>query len=241
MVSLFKREVPEVDDGTVRLLGVSRDPGKRAKVAVYSKDRDVDPVGACVGVRGSRIHNIVQELKGERIDIVLWSPEVATYAANALSPARISRITVDEEEKKLEVVVPDDQLTLAIGRKGQNVKLASKLLGWKIDIFTESRYGDSSLERQGLEQAASVVGVSMDALFHAGFKSIAQLSEASDEELLQIDGLDEDKLSDLRAALNLLGSTFADREAAGARETAEGEEPAAVREEHAAGDGASEE
>jgi transcription termination/antitermination protein NusA len=222
MISLFKREVPEVDDGTVRILGVARDPGKRAKVAVYSRDRDVDPVGACVGVRGSRIHNIVQELKGERIDIVLWSPEVATYAANALSPARVSRITVDEEEKKLEVVVPDDQLTLAIGRKGQNVKLASKLLGWKIDIFTESRYGDSSLERQGLEQAASVVGLSMDAFFHAGFRSIAQLSEASDEELLQVEGLGPEKFSDLRAALNLLGSTYADRQAS-AQQDAEAE------------------
>ncbi|MFP4071079.1 MAG: transcription termination factor NusA [Desulfovibrionales bacterium] len=207
MKSLFKREVPEVDDGTVRILGVSRDPGKRAKVAVHSKDRDVDPVGACVGVRGSRIHNIVQELKGERIDIVLWSPEVATYAANALSPARVSRITVDEEENKLEVVVPDDQLTLAIGRKGQNVKLASKLLGWKIDIFTESRYGDSNLERHTLEQAANVVGISVDAFYQADYKNIAQLSQASDEELRKVEGLTDDKITDLRVTLNLLGSS----------------------------------
>src|SRR5690606_1049921 len=149
---LFKREVPEVDDGTVVIMNVARDPGSRAKAAVMSRDRDVDPVGACVGIRGSRIQNIVQELRGERIDIVVWSPDVATYARNALSPALISRIIVDEDENMLEVVVPDDQLTNAIGRKGQNVKLASKLLGWKIDIFTESRYNEANAIGQGLEQ-----------------------------------------------------------------------------------------
>lgn len=123
--ALFRREVPEVDDGTVQIMGVARDPGSRAKVAVLSRERDVDPVGACVGVRGSRIQNIVQELHGERIDIVVWSPEISTYARNALAPAVISRIVVDEAENLLEVTVPDDQLTSAIGRKGQNVKLAA--------------------------------------------------------------------------------------------------------------------
>ncbi|MDL2210945.1 transcription termination factor NusA, partial [Desulfovibrio sp. OttesenSCG-928-O18] len=142
MAALFRREVPEVDDGTVQIMGVARDPGSRAKVAVLSRDRDVDPVGACVGIRGSRIQNIVQELRGERIDIVVWSQDIATYARNALSPATITRIVVDEEENLLEVIVPDDQLTNAIGRKGQNVKLVAKLLGWKIDIFTESRYNE---------------------------------------------------------------------------------------------------
>ncbi|MGE4506464.1 MAG: transcription termination factor NusA, partial [Desulfovibrionaceae bacterium] len=131
MVSLFHREVPEVSDGTVKIMGVARDPGLRAKVAVQSRDRDVDPVGACVGIRGSRIQNIVQELRGERIDIVVWNPDIVMYAKNALSPAVISRISENAEDQILEVVVPDDQLTLAIGRKGQNVKLASKLLGWK--------------------------------------------------------------------------------------------------------------
>lgn len=232
MAALFKREVPEVDDGTVKILGVARDVGKRAKVAVYSKDRDVDPVGACVGVRGSRIHNIVQELKGERIDIVVWSPEIAAYAANALSPAKVTRITVDEEENKLEVIVPDDQLTLAIGKKGQNVKLAARLLGWKIDIFTEGRYGDSLLDRQALEQAASVVGMGVESFLHAGFSSIEQLSQATDEGIMAIDGMEPNKLSDLRAALNFLSSTVS-RENPPAEEQNQNdisEEPSAVKE-----------
>ncbi|MDY7000265.1 MAG: transcription termination factor NusA [Thermodesulfobacteriota bacterium] len=204
MASLFKREVPEVDDGTVTILGVARDPGSRAKVAVVSRDRDVDPVGACVGIRGSRIQNIVQELKGERIDIVVWSPDVATYAVNALSPAKVTRITVDEDEKTLEVVVPDSQLTLAIGRKGQNVKLAAKLLDWKIDIFTESRYGEMYAERQGMDQLASVAEIPMENFIAAGFDTVEKLSLASDEELMGIDAITAEKISDLRAAINLL-------------------------------------
>jgi len=205
MVALFKREVPEVADNTVRLLGVARDPGSRAKVAVMSTDRDVDPVGACVGIRGSRIQNVVQELRGERIDIVVWSPDVATYAANALSPARVSRITVDDDEKTLEVVVPDSQLTLAIGRKGQNVKLAAKLLGWKIDIFTESRFGEMHAELRGLEQLASVAEIPVENFLGSGFESLAKIAEASNEDLMAaIDGLTPSKVSDLRAALNLL-------------------------------------
>jgi N utilization substance protein A len=205
MVALFKREVPEVSDNTVRLLGVARDPGSRAKVAVMSTDRDVDPVGACVGIRGSRIQNVVQELRGERIDIVVWSPDVATYAANALSPARVSRITVDDEEKTLEVVVPDSQLTLAIGRKGQNVKLAAKLLGWKIDIFTESRFGEMHAELRGLEQLASVAEIPVENFLGSGFESLTKISEASNEDLMAaIDGLTPSKVADLRVALNLL-------------------------------------
>ncbi len=205
MTSLFKREVPEVGDGTVKIMGVSRDPGLRAKVAVYSRERDVDPVGACVGVRGSRIQNIVQELRGERIDIVVWSPDIAVFAQNALSPARITRITVDEEEKILEVVVPDDQLTPAIGRKGQNVKLAAKLLGWKIDVLTESRYGEINAGREVLEQLASVAEINADYFVDAGFSSIDHIIQASDEELLAIKDMTESKLGNMRLAMNLLG------------------------------------
>ncbi len=204
MACLFKREVPEVSDGTVRILGVSRDPGSRAKVAVSSKDRDVDPVGACVGIRGSRIQNIVQELHGERIDIVVWHPEIATFAANALSPARVTRIMVDEDEKTLEVVVPDDQLTLAIGRKGQNVKLAAKLLGWKIDIFTDSRYSELNVARKGFEQLASVAEMNMENFLAAGFESVAMLEEATDEELDRIEGMTPLKREHLRSAIRLL-------------------------------------
>lgn len=204
MIELFKREVPEVADGTVKIMGVARDPGLRAKVAVMSRDRDVDPVGACVGIRGSRIQNVVQELKGERIDIVVWSPDIAMYAQHALSPAMISRITVDEEDEALEVVCPDDQLTLAIGRKGQNVKLAAKLLGWKIDIFTESRYGELNAARKGMDQIASVAEVSMENFFNAGFESIDSIALASDEELLSIKGMTESKIADVRLAVNML-------------------------------------
>jgi N utilization substance protein A len=186
-------------------MGVARDPGLRAKVAVNSRDRDVDPVGACVGIRGSRIQNVVQELRGERIDIVVWSPDIVMYARNALSPATISRITVDDEDEVLEVVVPDDQLTLAIGRKGQNVKLASRLLGWKIDIFTESRYGELNAARKGLDQLASVAEVSVEAFLAAGFETTEGLALATDEEMLTVNGMDESRIADLRAAINMLG------------------------------------
>lgn len=202
--ALFRREVPEVDDGTVQIMGVARDPGSRAKVAVLSRERDVDPVGACVGVRGSRIQNIVQELHGERIDIVVWSADIATYARNALAPALISRIVVDETENLLEVTVPDDQLTSAIGRKGQNVKLAAKLLGWKIDIFTETRYNEANAIGRGIEQVASVAEISVDALVSAGFNTLERLQEASDAELAERLNLSDSRISDLRAAIHFL-------------------------------------
>ncbi|WP_419780605.1 transcription termination factor NusA [Maridesulfovibrio sp.] len=205
MTSLFKREVPEVDDATVKIMGVARDPGLRAKVAVNSLDRDVDPVGACVGIRGSRIQNIVQELRGERIDIVVWSQDIAKYAQNALSPAVITRIAVDEEEKILEVVVPDDQLTVAIGRKGQNVKLASRLLGWKIDVFTESRYGEMNAASKGMDQVASVAEIPVDNFISAGFETVSQVANASEEILMSISGMTPSKVSDIKSAIMLLG------------------------------------
>ncbi|MBR6674286.1 MAG: transcription termination factor NusA, partial [Mailhella sp.] len=202
MAALFRREVPEVDDGAVQIMGVARDPGSRAKVAVLSRERDIDPVGACVGVRGSRIQNIVQELHGERIDIVVWSPDIATYARNALAPAVVSRITVDEASNLLEVTVPDDQLTNAIGRKGQNVKLAARLLGWKVDIFTETRYNEANAIGHGLEQVASVAEIAVDRLMDAGFRSLEDLREASDGELAEKLELNAARIADLRAAVN---------------------------------------
>ena len=204
MAALFRREIPEVDDGTVQVMGVARDPGSRAKVAVLSRERDVDPVGACVGVRGSRIQNIVQELHGERVDIVVWSQDVSTYARNALAPAIISRITVNEAENLLEVTVPDDQLTSAIGRKGQNVKLAAKLLGWKIDIFTETRYNEANAIGRGLEQVANVAELSVEALLAAGFNTLARLRDASDEELAEKLVLSPARVADLKSAVNFL-------------------------------------
>ena len=199
--ALFRREVPEVDDGSVEIMGVARDPGSRAKVAVFSRDRDIDPVGACVGVRGSRIQNIVQELHGERIDIVVWNPDIAVYARNALSPAVVSHINVDEEANLLEVTVPDDQFANAVGKKGQHVRLAAKLLGWKIDIFVESRANAGSSAGRGLEQVASVAEISVDRLMGAGFHSLEDLRAAADDELAQKLDLE---MADLKAAVNFL-------------------------------------
>ncbi len=204
MAALFKVEVPEISDGTIKIMGIARDPGYRAKVSLLSKDRDVDPVGACVGVRGSRINKIVQEFKGEKIDIVIWSPDITTYAVNALAPARISSITVDEEEKTLEVIVPDNQHHLAIGRKGQNVKLASKLLGWNIEVITETRYGELYNADQNMNHICQVTGLPLDRFIKAGYHSVDELYQSSDTDLLQLEGMNEEKLNNLRSALNLL-------------------------------------
>ena len=206
MEALFRLEVPEVSDGTIKIMGVSRDPGYRAKVALYSSDRDVDPVGACVGVRGSRINKIVQEFKGEKVDLVLWSPDITTYAVNALAPARISSITVDEEEKSLEVVVPDNQHYLAIGKKGQNVKLASKLLGWNIDVITESRYSEMHNVSREFEQLSKITDIPYENFLQSGFDSIEEIQSASDEQLLAIKGMTTNKISELKYALSLLQS-----------------------------------
>ena len=227
---LFELEVPEIYDGMVEIKSIAREPGARSKIAVASREANLDPVGACVGVRGSRIQNIVQELHGERIDIVVWSPEISTYARNALAPAVISRIVVDEAENLLEVTVPDDQLTSAIGRKGQNVKLAAKLLGWKIDIFTETRYNETNAIGRGLEQVASVAEVSVDSLVSAGFTTLEQLQDATDEELSEKLSLSDSRIGDLRAAINFLSPVVgesadkADADADKADETAAGED-----------------
>ena len=204
MRRLFEQEVPEIYEGTVQIKSIAREPGQRSKVAVHSLDDRLDPVGACVGVRGSRIQNIVQELRGERIDIVVWSPDIATYARNALAPAMVSRIVVDEEENLLEVIVPDDQLTNAIGRKGQNVKLAARLLGWKVDIFTETRYNEANAIGHGLEQVASVAEVSMNQLLEAGYTSLDLLRQATDEELSDKLAISDSRIADLRSAINFL-------------------------------------
>src|SRR6186713_3538372 len=137
MAKLFTMEVPEIYDGIIEIKSVARDPGSRAKIAVISRDSSIDPVGACVGMRGSRVQAVVGELQGEKIDIIPWSPDVATFIVNALQPAEVSKVVLDEDSEKIEVVVPDDQLSLAIGRRGQNVRLASQLTGWDIDIMTE--------------------------------------------------------------------------------------------------------
>ncbi len=181
---LFEIEVPEIADGVVQIMGVAREPGSRTKIAVSSSDIDVDPVGACVGMRGSRVQTIVQELRGEKIDIVPWSPDPAKYVYNALAPAEVTQVTVDEANEALEVIVPDDQLSLAIGRQGQNVRLAAKLMGWKIDVKSETRYKNS--QDPNYQAMIKHLGMSeniADHLFKKGIKSIGQLAQADPEEL----------------------------------------------------------
>ncbi len=146
LIELFKMEVPEVSEGIVEIKAVSREPGSRAKIAVLSNDPDVDPIGACVGMRGARVQNVVSELRGEKIDIINWTPDIARFACSALSPAEVTRVYVDNDEESLEIIVPDDQLSLAIGKKGQNVRLAAKLTGWKIDIMSETRAAEAELD-----------------------------------------------------------------------------------------------
>ena len=145
IVKLFEAEVPEIAEGIVEVMGVVREPGSRTKIAVYSHESDVDPVGACVGMRGSRVQNVVSELRGEKIDIIPWSEDIARFACNSLAPAVVSKVYVDEENREMEIVVADDQLSLAIGKRGQNVRLAAKLIGWKIDIKSESRAAEAEL------------------------------------------------------------------------------------------------
>jgi transcription termination/antitermination protein NusA len=165
LAKLFEAEVPEIAEGIVEIKGVVREPGGRAKIAVYSHDSDVDPVGACVGMRGSRVQNVVSELRGEKIDIIPWSEDVARFACNALAPAVVSKVYVDDEDYAMEVIVADDQLSLAIGKRGQNVRLAAKLTGWKIDIKSETRMAEAELLQfasydgtEGEEEAAAVEG-----------------------------------------------------------------------------------
>jgi len=146
LAELFRLEVPEVAEGIVEIKAVSREPGSRAKIAVASHDPDVDPIGACVGMRGARVQNVVSELRGEKIDIINWTPDIARFACSALAPAEVTRVYVDNDEESLEIIVPDDQLSLAIGKKGQNVRLAAKLTGWKIDIMSETRAAEAELD-----------------------------------------------------------------------------------------------
>lgn len=188
--ALFELEVPEIAEGIVTVEGVAREPGSRTKIGVSSRDRDVDPVGACVGMKGSRVQAVVQELRGEKIDIISYDPDPARYVVNALAPAEISRVVVDEVNQTMEVIVADEMLSLAIGRRGQNVRLASKLTGWKIDVKSESKYGEAL--RDGYRSLLDVVGVgdvSADTLFQAGYGSAEALADAEASDLSALPGI----------------------------------------------------
>jgi N utilization substance protein A len=198
LTKLFEMEVPEISEGVIKIISAAREPGERAKVSVYSSNRDVDPVGACVGMRGSRVQNVVQELRGERIDIIPWSQDQAKYVCNALAPAKISRVYIDEENRHMEVVVADDQLSLAIGKKGQNVRLASKLTGWKIDIKSESRMEKISSEIfEKFKGLPDIGDVASRILYNEGFRSIKEVAEVDPEELARVLGLEKEKAMEI--------------------------------------------
>ncbi len=194
LAKLFTMEVPEIAEGIVEIMGVSREPGFRAKIAVSSLETDVDPVGACVGMKGSRVQNVVQELQGERIDIVPWSPDPAKYVYNALAPAHVSMVMADEDAKTLLVVVPNDQLSLAIGRQGQNVRLASRLLGWRIDVKSEQRY--ANLKEPGYLSLLAIDGIEeplADQLLGRDVYAVEKLAEATVDELIVIRSINEEQ------------------------------------------------
>src|SRR3954470_6043525 len=202
LAKLFAQEVPEIYDGIIEIKAVARDPGSRAKMAVVSRDSSIDPVGACVGMRGSRVQAVVQELQGEKIDIIPWSPQHATFVVNALAPAEVTTVVMDEEAGRVEVVVPDDQLSLAIGRRGQNVRLASQLTRWDIDILTEAEESERRQEefrrRTGLfVDALDVDDVIAGLLVTEGFTTIEELAYVPLEELADIEGFDESVAEEL--------------------------------------------
>ncbi|MGC4023735.1 MAG: transcription termination factor NusA [Mesorhizobium sp.] len=203
MAKLFTMEVPEIYDGIIEIKSVARDPGSRAKIAVTSRDSSIDPVGACVGMRGSRVQAVVAELQGEKIDIIPWSPSVASFIVNALQPAEVAKVVLDEEAERIEVVVADDQLSLAIGRRGQNVRLASQLTGWDIDILTEQeeserRQKEFSERSKLFMDALNVDEIVGQVLASEGFSSIEEVAYVDADEISSIDGFDEDTASEIQ-------------------------------------------
>ncbi|HCX67232.1 transcription termination factor NusA [Parvibaculum sp.] len=204
MAKLFAQEVPEIYDGIIEIKAVARDPGSRAKIAVLSNDSSIDPVGACVGMRGSRVQAVVNELQGEKIDIIQWSPDAATFIVNALAPAEVVKVVLDEDAQRIEVVVPDDQLSLAIGRRGQNVRLASQLTGWDIDILTEA---EESERRQAeflsrttmFAEALDVDEMIAQLLASEGFSSIEEVAYVDLGEIADIEGFDEDTAQEIQS------------------------------------------
>lgn len=204
MAKLFAQEVPEVYDGVIEIRAAARDAGSRAKMAVLSNDSSIDPVGACVGMRGSRVQAVVAELQGEKIDIIQWNPDEPTFIVNALAPAEVSKVVLDEEADRVEVVVPDEQLSLAIGRRGQNVRLASQLTGWQIDIITESQDSERRqrefAERTALfQEALDVDEVIAQLLVTEGFATVEDLAFVEPYEISDIEGFDEDTAEELQA------------------------------------------
>jgi len=194
LIALFKTEVPEIAEGLVSIVGASREPGVRAKISVTSGDADIDPVGACVGMKGSRVQNVVQELRGEKIDIIPWHADPAKFVCNALAPAEISRVIIDEANSSMEVIVPDEFLSVSIGKKGQNVRLASRLTRWRLDVKSESQYSETM--KAGYESLTELPGVSAglaDALYEKGFFSVQEISQSTFEDLMNVRDMTEEE------------------------------------------------
>jgi N utilization substance protein A len=201
LIELFRQEVPEIYEGIVEVKGAAREPGGRAKFAVTSHDSDVDPVGACVGMRGTRVQAVVQELRNEKIDIVEWTADPAEYVCRALAPAKVSRIILDEDEHAMEVIVPDDQLSLAIGKKGQNVRLASRLTSWKLDVRSESEAEDEARRARASLTAVPELGdVTAELLYQYGFKSAEDLAASDEDTVAEVDGIGPERATSILAA-----------------------------------------
>ncbi len=233
MAKLFAQEVPEIYDGIIEIKAVARDPGSRAKIAVISHDSGIDPVGACVGMRGSRVQAVVQELQGEKIDIIPWSPDPATFVVNALAPAEVAKVVLDEDSGRIEVVVPDEQLSLAIGRRGQNVRLASQLTGFDIDILTEEqeskrRQEEFKTRSQMFMDALDVDDVIAQLLVTEGFTSIEEVAFVPAEDLAGIEGFDEDVATELKTRALAWIEAEAERLNARRRELGVADEVAAI-------------
>ena len=193
-MKLFEMEVPEIYEGIVKIEAAAREPGARSKIAVSSSDRDVDPVGACVGMKGSRVQAVVQELRGEKVDIVPWDEDPARFVCNALAPAEVSRVLIDETNHAMELIVPDDQLSLAIGRRGQNVRLASQLAGWKLDIVSESKVKEiKDRAFKSLSRLEGVNDLHMQTLYNYGIRCAQEILDAETEFLANIPGIGEEK------------------------------------------------
>src|ERR1700733_11536048 len=211
LIKLFEMEVPEIYDNIVEIKAAAREPGSRAKVAVTSKDPSVDPVGACVGMKGSRVQNIVQELKGEKIDIVSWHEDSSRFVCNALAPAEVSKVIIDEGSREMEIVVPDNQLSLAIGKKGQNVRLAAKLTGWKLDILSETKV--QAKTQEAIFNLMLIPGISetmAQNIYQSGFASLQEIAKASIDDVAQIPGYDKDKAQKLVDTVKDIIKQYAD-------------------------------
>lgn len=229
LIKLFEQEVPEIYEGIVEIKGAAREPGGRAKIAVTSNDSDVDPVGACVGMKGTRVQSVVQELRGEKIDIVNWTPDPAEFVCRALAPAKVAKIIMDEDENVMEVIVPDDQLSLAIGRKGQNVRLASRLSGFKLDVRSESEADEEARKaRSSLVSVPGIGDVTAELLYQNGFKSAEEVAQSDPSTIAEVEGIGADKADGILEAARAFVAAKQAEEAAKAVQQAAVAEAAAA-------------